>query len=452
MTMAIFSSTANKGGLSSAIRLNLGSIIAMNVGFFGIQYSFGLQQTNMTPIYSYLGANPEEIPLLNLAGPMTGLIIQPIVGAISDKTTSKFGRRRPYFFIGALICSICLFAMPFSSSIWMAAGILWILDAGNNITMEPYRAFVSDKLPPQQHALGFLTQSFFTGLGITLANLTPSILITLGLISTNARSANHIPYTTFAAFFIGGVVSITSIMFSCLSTKEVPLSTKEIQAIKTNKGDTMRVFKDILEAFRMMPTTMKRLAPVYLFNWYAMFIYWQFITLCLADTIFNTSDVSSNDFAAAQLLTGKVNGGYNIVTFLAAFPLAYFARKMGAKWLHLCCLLIGGLGLLSLPLIHQQQFLLIPIISLGVAWASMMGTPYAMLAGSIPKAKTGVFMGILNMFIVLPMLLQTITFKYVYKYLLAEKPANAITFAGLLIVLAGLMVLFIDKKPAEAHD
>jgi maltose/moltooligosaccharide transporter len=170
-------------------RLSFWSIISMNVGFFGIQYSFGLQQTNMTPIYSYLGANPDEIPLLNLAGPMTGLIVQPIVGAMSDKTLSKWGRRRPYFLVGAVLCSICLFFMPFSSEWWMAAGLLWILDAGNNVTMEPYRAFVNDKLPPQQHATGFLSQSFFTGLGITLANLTPGFLVALHLIDKDERFA-----------------------------------------------------------------------------------------------------------------------------------------------------------------------------------------------------------------------------------------------------------------------
>lgn len=442
----IAAQTEKVDNFSSAIKLNFGSIIAMNLGFFGIQYSFGLQQTNMTPIYSYLGANADQLPLLNLAGPMTGLIIQPIVGAMSDKTTSRFGRRRPYFLIGAIICSICLFAMPYSSSIWMAASILWILDAGNNITMEPYRAFVSDKLPSEQHALGFLTQSFFTGLGITLANLTPGILIAAGLISIHSRSGNNIPYTTYAAFFIGGIVSIGSIMYSCFTTKEIPLSAEEVKKIKATTGGIGSIFKDIIEAFKVMPSTMKKLGIVYLFNWYAMFIYWQFITLCLAKTIYNTTDATSDGFASAQLLTGTVNGGYNVVTFLVAFPLAFFARKITAQKVHLLSLLFGGLSLICLPMIHNSMFLFIPIIGLGIAWASMMGTPYAMLAGSIPKAKTGIFMGILNMFIVMPMLLETITFKYVYKYILGHKPENAIAFAGALIAIAGIMVLLIKKK------
>ena len=431
--------------ISSGIKLNFGSIIAMNFGFFGIQYSFGLQQTNMTPIYSYLGANADQIPLLNLAGPMTGLLVQPIIGAMSDKTTSRFGRRRPYFLIGAIICSICLFAMPYSSSVWMAASILWILDAGNNITMEPYRAFVSDKLPSEQHALGFLTQSFFTGLGITLANLTPGILIALGILGINARSSNHIPYTTYAAFFIGGVVSIGSIMFSCLTTKEVPLPPAEIQKIKQQPKGIASIFKDIIAAFKVMPITMRKLGVVYLFNWYGMFIYWQFITLCLAKTIYNTTNPASDGFASAQLLTGTVNGGYNVVTFLVAFPLAFFARKITSRKVHFLSLVLGGISLMALPAINNSTLLFIPMVGLGIAWASMMGTPYAMLAGSIPKEKTGIFMGILNMFIVLPMLLETISFKYIYRYFLQHNPENAILFAGALITIGGILVLSIKK-------
>lgn len=421
--------------------LSFASIINMNVGFFGLQYSFGLQQTNMTPIYSYLGANPDDIPWLNLAGPMTGLIVQPIVGAISDKTISKHGRRRPFFFIGAIMCSICLLAMPFSQNLWMAASLLWILDAANNLTMEPYRAFVSDKLPTQQHSIGFLTQSFFTGLGITLANITPTILISLGLINQNARSSNNITYTTYAAFIIGAVVSISSIMYSLIKTKEDPLTTQEIEEIKNNPASITTVFKDIASAIKTMPSQMKQLGLVYLFTWYAMFIYWQFITLCLAQNIYNTTNAKSNEFAMAQLLTGKVNAMYNIVTFCVAFGIAYIAKKMAATKVHALCLLLAGLGLLLATQIHQTSLLILPMIGLGIGWASMMGTPYIILAGAIPPQKTGVYMGILNMFIVLPMLIETISFKYVYNHLLHANPVAAIGFAGVLICIGSLFVL-----------
>ena len=235
-------------------------------------------------------------------------------------------------------------------------------------------------------------------------------------------------------------------MYSCFTTKETPLSAQEIEKIKAEPGGVKMVFKDIAEAFKVMPPTMKKLGIVYLFNWYAMFIYWQFITLCLAKTIYNTTDAASDGFASAQLLTGTVNGGYNVVTFIVAFPLAFFARKITAQKVHLISLLFGGLCLICLPMIHNPLLLFIPIIGLGIAWASMMGTPYAMLAGSIPKAKTGIFMGILNMFIVMPMLLETITFKYIYRYLLGHKPENAILFAGILITIAGFMVLLIKRK------
>lgn len=433
-------------------RLNFWSIINMNVGFFGIQYSFGLQQTNMTPIYSYLGANPDQIPLLNLAGPMTGLLVQPIIGAMSDKTLSRFGRRRPYFMVGAILCSICLLAMPFSSSLWMAAGLLWILDAANNITMEPYRAFVSDKLPAEQHATGFLSQSFFTGLGITLANLTPGLLVSFGLITQNARSGNNITYTTYAAFIIGAVVSIAAVLFSVLTTKEYPLTNEEIEEIKQQPSGIAYIFKDIFSAIKDMPLTMRQLGLVYLFNWYAMFIYWQFITLCLAKTIFHVTDPTSPGFSAAQLLTGTVNGIYNIVTFCVAFLLAWLAQKMEAKRVHTIALLLAGIGLFSLPFIQNKSLLFLPMIGFGIGWASMMGTPYIILAGSIPPKRTGVYMGILNMFIVLPMLIETITFRLVYKYILNSNPVSAIRFAGVLIVIASVLTLFIKRKRVSSEE
>lgn len=427
-------------------KFNFWQIISMNIGFLGIQYSFGLQQTNMTPIYSYLGANPEQIPLLNLAGPMTGLIVQPIVGAMSDKTVSRFGRRRPYFVVGAVLCSLCLFLMPHSSSLWMAAGLLWILDAANNITMEPYRAFVSDILPEKQHPVGFLTQSFFTGLGITLANLTPSLLIMLGIFGQTARTANNIPYATLAAFSIGAVVSIASVMYSVISTPEPALTPEQITEIQAQPKGIVFVFKDIVEAIRTMPKVMRQLGVVYLFNWYAMFIYWQFVTLCLASSIFHTSDPNSTEFVQAELLTGQINGTYNVVTFCVAFLLAWFTSKMQARYVHSISLLLAAAGLMTLPFITDKIWLIVPMIGFGIGWASMMGTPYVMLAGNIPPAQTGIYMGILNMFIVLPMMLQTLTFRWIYQTLLHSNAQHAIVFAGVLILIAATLTLFIKKN------
>ncbi|UYZ61427.1 MFS transporter [Hymenobacter weizhouensis] len=428
-------------------RLAFWQILNMNVGFFGIQYSFGLQQTNMSPIYSYLGADPEKLPLLWLAGPMTGLLVQPLVGAMSDKTLSRWGRRTPYFLIGAVLCSICLLAMPFSSAVWMAASLLWILDAANNITMEPYRAFVSDKLPAPQHSVGFLTQSFFTGLGITLANFTPSALVYLGLVSGTARSGNNIPHTTYAAFLIGAAVSIGAILYSVITTREHPLTAEEEEAIRRQPKGLGHTLAEVGAAIRDMPLTMRRMAPMMLCTWYAMFCYWQYITLNLAASIYGTQDQASPDFATAQLLTGRINGTYNIVTFCSAFGLAWLARRWGPRAVHMLSLSLAGLGLLALPLLREPAWLVAPMVGLGIGWASMMGTTYVMLAGSIPKERTGVYMGIFNMFIVVPMLIQTLTFSWIYKHLLHSRPENAIHLAGALLLAGSVCVLLIPRGP-----
>jgi maltose/moltooligosaccharide transporter len=342
--------------------------------------------------------------------------------------------------------------MPFSSALWMAAGLLWILDAANNITMEPYRAFVSDKLPSEQHSIGFLTQSFFTGLGITLANFTPAVLVYLNLVDPSARSSNNITHTTYAAFIIGAVASVTAILYSVFTTKEHPLSEAEIAEIKSKPKGMVHTFKEIADAIKDMPLTMKQLALVKLFTWYGMFCYWQYITLCLARTIFNTADESSTGFSEAQLLTGKVNGTYNIVTFCSAFLLAALARKAGPKIVHMVSLILAGAGLFILPSIHDPTLLILPMIGLGIGWASMMGTPYVMLAGSIPKERTGVYMGIFNMFIVLPMLLQTLTFSSVYKYLLNSDPLNVIRLVGVFLILAAISVMFVKLNKNDSSD
>ena len=342
--------------------------------------------------------------------------------------------------------------MPFSSALWMAAGLLWILDAANNITMEPYRAFISDKLRPEQHSIGFLTQSFFTGLGITLANFTPSVLVYLSLVDPNARSGNNITHTTYAAFIIGAVASIGAVLYSVLTTREHPLSEVEIDEIKGKPKGLGPTFREIADAIRRMPLTMRQLAPMMLFTWYAMFCYWQYITLCLASTVFGTADQGSTGFSQAQLLTGRVNGTYNIVTFCSAFLLAALARRAGPKLVHAGSLILAGAGLLSLPTLHDASLLIFPMIGLGIGWASMMGTPYVMLAGSIPKERTGVYMGIFNMFIVIPMLLQTLTFSWVYTHLLDARPENVIRLAGAMLLAAAVSVLFVRTSRQKVDE
>lgn len=443
-------------------KMNFWQIWNMNFGFFGIQFSFGLQQSNMSAIYKYLGADEASLPMLWLAGPITGLIIQPIVGAISDGTWSpKFGRRKPFFLIGALISSFALLIMPFSNSLFMAASLLWILDAANNLAMEPYRAFVADKLNQKQQSLGFLMQSFFTGLGITLANFTPAILVSLGVLAITDKLSNGIPTYTYWAFFIGAFASIASVLLSVATTQEYPPSEEELAVMQEKKKRNVfkTIWTDIIEAFRTMPTTMKQLIPVKFFTWYAMFCYWQYITSTLSLSVFHTTDQASEGFSKAQLLTGSLNGTYNIVCFMVAFLLVPLAIKIGAKGVHFCALLLGGAGLLSIPFLNNSDILFIlhnPFggnvevttiflysFGLGISWASMMAMPYQLLAGSIPKEKTGIYMGIFNMFIVIPMAIQVLTMQYFVYDLLGKNPINVIKLAGVFLIIGAVLTLFI---------
>lgn len=423
-------------------QLSFWQIVNMNFGFFGIQYSFGLQQSNMSPIYRYLGADEAELPYLWLAGPMTGLIVQPIIGAMSDKTISKLGRRTPYFLIGAILCSISLFWMPFSSTLWMAASLLWILDAANNITMEPYRAFVSDKLNEEQHSVGFLTQSAFTGLGQTLSYLTPSLLFWFGMDKDLVNDRN-IPYVTITAFIIGAFFSISSILWTVKTTKENPLTDEERKLIEQAPKGWTHTIMEIISAFSDMPTTMKQLAFVKLFQWYAMFCYWQYITLSISTTFFKTTVQTSPEFRDAALINGQVGGFYNFVAFLSAFAMIPFTKKLGAKVIHSISLTLAGIAMICIPLINTQSLLFIPMIGIGICWASMMGNPYIMLAGSIPPERNGVYMGIFNMFIVIPMMIQIFTLPLYYDTLLDSNPENVIRLAGVLLLCAAVAVLFV---------
>ncbi len=423
-------------------RLTFWQIVNMNVGFFGIQYSFGLQQGNMSPIYRYLGADEASLPLLWLAGPMTGLLVQPVVGAMSDRTLSPRGRRTPYFLVGAVLCSLALLLMPFSPALWAAAGLLWILDAGNNVTMEPYRAFVSDRLDESQHPVGFLTQSAFTGLGQTLSYLTPSLLVFLGM-DRDRLVAHGIPQPTLWAFLIGAVFSVVTILWTVRTTPELPLAPAERARIEAMPRGFGAALAEIGDAVREMPATMRQLAVMKLFQWYAMFCYWQYIVLSLARTLFDTSDAASAGFREANLVNGQIGGFYNLVAFGAAFAMVPFTRRLGPKAVHAACLTLAGLAMLWIPAIEDRALLFVPMVGVGLAWASIMGNPYVMLAGSIPPERVGVYMGIFNMFIVIPMMIQIFTLPLFYRTLLGGDPRNVIRLAGALLLCAAVSVLFV---------
>jgi maltose/moltooligosaccharide transporter len=424
--------------------LSFWQIINMNVGFFGIQYSFGLQQSAVNPIYDFLGASPDQLPILNLAGPLTGLLIQPLIGALSDKTwlPKIGGRRKPYFLIGALICSLALFLFPFSSSLWMAAGLLWILDAGNNTAMEPYRAFIADKLDESQQPTGFQAQSFFTGFGQTLANVS-LFIFPLIFIGTTGK----LPTWVFASFFLGAVCSIASVWWSSHTTKEIPPSEEELKQMQSESLSVITPFVDILKAIKHMPKVMWQLALVYLFQWYALFCYWQNSSKSIALSVWNTTpEKNMKLYGEAVSWTGLVNGWYNIVTFLIAFALVGFAKKYSAKYVHFTCLSLAAIGFLVFPHIENKYLLFPAITGFGIGWASMMGIPYLMVVSKIPKERYGVYMGIINMMIVIPMFIQTITFGFIMKHFLNNDPRLAITFAGVLLVLSAICTLFMNTK------
>ncbi|WP_299109271.1 MFS transporter [uncultured Winogradskyella sp.] len=428
--------------LKTKPKLSFWQILNMNVGFFGIQYSFGLQQSAVTPIYDFLGASPDQIPILHLAGPVTGLLVQPIIGALSDKTWSpRFGRRKPFFLIGAILCSLTLLAFPFSSSLWMAAGLLWILDAGNNTAMEPYRALIADNLDDEQQPLGFQMQSFFTGLGQVLANLSLFIfpMIFIGM-------TGSLPTWVYASFFLGAFCSIASILWSISKTKEIPPTDEELAKLKSEKRSVLGPLIEIFAAIKDMPKVMWQLALVYLFQWYALFCYWQNSSKSVALSVWNATPDNKEAYSEAVSWTGLVNGWYNVVTFLVAFALVGFAKKYSAKRVHAFCLLIAAIGFLAFPHIENKNLLFFAITGFGIGWASMMGIPYLMVVSEIPKERYGVYMGIINMMIVIPMILQTLSFGFILKNFLNNDPRQAITFAGVLLVISAVLTLFIKSK------
>ncbi|HTH57209.1 MAG TPA: MFS transporter [Cyclobacteriaceae bacterium] len=428
--------------------LSFWQIINMNVGFFGIQYSFGLQQSAVNPLYTFLDAQPEQLPLLNLAGPMTGLLIQPIIGALSDKTWHpRWGRRKPYFLLGAIFCSLCLFLFPFSSALWMAVGLLWILDAANNTAMEPYRAFIADKLSKRQRAVGFMTQSFFTGLGITLANLSLYFFQQWITGSTSAADGHRgIPYWVFGSFFVGAFCSITSVGWSISKTPEIPPTDDELKRLRAEPMNFLTPFKEIASAIGSMPKILWRLSLVYVFQWYAMFCYWQFITHSITRSVWHTTFENSRAYDEAVGWTGLLNGFYNIVTFLTAFALAWLVKRISARNVHMICLIFAAISLMAVSQIENKFLLFAPMIGFGVAWASMMGVPYLIVVNDIPKEKYGVYMGIINVMIVVPMILQTLTFGFVYEKILSSDPTRAIAFAGLFLLVAAF---FTSRIPRE---
>lgn len=540
-------------------RLSFWQIWNMSFGFLGIQFGWGLQMANMSAIYQYLGADEADIAFLWLAAPLTGLIVQPIIGYYSDRTWTRLGRRRPYFLVGAVLASLALIAMPNSPSLWMAAGLLWVLDASVNVSMEPFRAFVGDLLPPEQRKTGFATQSLLIGAGAVLASALPWLLSNgFGMESGNpdvilkARDghelpvslASAVPATVHLAFYIGAAIFMVAVLYTIFTTREhPPEDMAEFRRMKEETGGVGGVFREIFHGVFSMPRTMKQLAVVQFFTWFGLFCMWIFFVPGVGRKVFHGAPLGVEGPAAellakpenAHLLAAAkkvladarlpeskepvqltldefmtryhalaatkpdasgmtplekrsplyttaaglmLDGGtpaemaeklgkrldsatlyqkgtewaglcfsaYNLVAFFFSFLLLGLVRRFSAKGIHMACLAIGGLGLASAAFVTDEKVLFGSMILVGLAWASILSMPYAMLSNVIPGAKMGFYMGVFNFFIVLPQILASIGMGAVVKHLLGGEGMNAVLLGGVSLVIAAASTLLVGKE------
>ncbi len=430
--------------------MNTVAIWNMSFGFLGIQFGWALQMANMSAIYEYLGATPDQIPLLWLAAPLTGLLVQPIIGHISDRTWSpRFGRRRPFFVIGAVLSSLALIAMPMSSTLWMAAGLLWILDASINISMEPFRAFVADLLPPRQRTRGFATQSLFIGLGAVIASAMPWMLT--NWFGVAASAPGTIPATVRYSFYVGAAAFFGAVMYTVLTTKEKP--PEDMAAFERERARSAGIAagaREILAAIKTMPETMKQLALVQICTWLGLFCMWLYFSTAVARDIFGATDTSSPLYQQGVEWAGLCFGAYSAVCFVFSFFLPGMAKTFGAKRTHSLCLLAGAAGLGSVAVISNPNLLLLSMVGVGIAWASILSIPYALLSTSLPAGKTGVFMGIFNFFIVIPEIVASLGFGWVMNTLLDNNRMAAVVAGGVFMALAALLVLRVNVPREEA--
>ena len=427
-------------------RLTFWQLWNMSFGFFGIQFGFALQNSNSSRIFSTLGATPGELPWFWLAPPVTGLLIQPIIGYLSDNTWSpRWGRRRPFFFAGAMLASIAMFAMPNSSAIWMAVFALWIMDASINVSMEPFRAFVGDKLDASQQTAGFAMQTFFIGCGSVIASMLPFLFEKIGF--SNAVVNGQIPETVRYSFYVGGIAFISAVSYTVFSTTETPPA--DLAKFRSNQHQGLgHAIAEILGGFGKMPLTMRQLAVMQFFVWTALFIMWVNTTGAVAENVYGTTDASSDAFQAAGSWVGIMFAVYNAVSAIAAFILPVIARKTNRKLLHLVCLTLGGLGLISIQFITTKEMLLLPMIGVGIAWASILTVPYAILAGSLPPEKMGYYMGVFNFFIVIPQIIAGAVLPFILVKLLGGHPVNALALGGMCMVIGGLCTLIVKDSAA----
>lgn len=434
--------------------LSFWQIWNMSFGFLGIQFGFALQGGFMSRIFQTLGADKDTIPLLWIAAPLTGLIVQPIVGYLSDRTWHpKFGRRRPFFLVGAILSTLALFFAPYSSALWIAAGSLWVLDASINISMEPFRALVADKLPDNQRSYGFVVQTLIIGIGTWIASNLPWLMTQIGI--PNTAEPGVVPDSVKFAFAIGAVVLFSSILYTILTTEEYP--PEDLDAFEKEKEESRGFFTGFKEVFKniaKMPKVMLKLGVVQFFSWFAFFTMWSFATPAITEHVFQATDTSSIEYNNAADSVGNYMGTYGLVSMFFALILAFITSKIkiNRKLVHMLSLIAGGCGFILIYFISEPWMLHLCFALVGIAWASILSMPYAMLSSSVNPKQMGVYMGIFNMFIVIPQIVASIGgINFMYKFLFGEEVIFTMLLAGTSLLIAGLSNLLITDR-AATHD
>lgn len=434
-------------------RLSIGQIITMSFGFLGIQFGFALQNGNASGILQNFGAEVDQLSWFWLVAPLTGMIVQPIIGYYSDRTWNRFGRRKPYFMAGTFLCCIALILLPNSaaffqtkSALFIGAGMLMMMDASINVAMEPFRALVADNLPDSQRTMGFSVQTFLIGVGAVAGSWLPYILDNYFHVSSSA-APGQVADNVIYSFYIGALIFAASILITLLFSKEYPPAEYEKYHGKPEDGQTGFLLTQILKDFRSMPVTMKQLGLVQFFSWFALFSMWVFTTPAIAHHVFKLeiTDTSSDSFRDAQSWTGIIFGVYNGVSAIYALVLPAIARMIGRKKTHAFSLIAGGLGLISMYFADDKTDLVVSMVGIGLAWASILSMPYAILAGSIPAGKMGVYMGIFNFFITIPQITNGIIGGPIVESIYNNNAMYAIVLAGVFMLCASVAVLYVQE-------
>ncbi len=430
-------------------RLSFWQLWNMSFGFFGIQFGFALQNANTSRIFSTLGASPDDLPLFWLAAPVTGLLVQPVIGYLSDNTWHPtWGRRRPFFFLGAILASLALFLMPNSAAVWMAVAVLWMMDAAINVSMEPFRAFVGDKLDTSQQTAGFAMQTFFIGCGAVIASLLPQIFAHYGV--SNVPVGGAIPDTVKYSFYVGGAVFLAAVSWTVFTATELPPPDMDrFQEQRKHARSFGVALREIVGGFGHMPKTMVQLAFVQFFTWIALFAMWIYTGTAIADNVYGTVDAQSAAYQEAGNYVGVMFAVYNGVSALAAFLLPILARATSRKACHTICLAIGGVSLASIFFIHDKQALMLPMIGVGIAWASILTMPYAILAGALPANRMGYYMGLFNFFVVIPQIVSGLLLGFFTKHFFGGHTALTLALGGACMVLAAVLTLFVTDRAGK---